>query len=213
MGKTKSLKVSPKVGDSIPNKFTHVIFKLDPPSPRLRRAGKNAFLYYNDRRRFGWIRVVKTDQVSEMPFFKNLGPEPFKDLTLKLFVKILSRSGTAIKPLLMDQKRIGGIGNIYANDALNLAKISPKRSGKSLSLPEVKSLFDAILKVMEKGFKYGGASELNFVNVLGLEGEYQNHSRVYGKKGEKCPNCHSTLRDKPSGSDSKSGGIIQKIFL
>ena len=212
-GKTKSLKVSPKVGDSIPNKFTHVIFKLDPPSPRLRRAGKNAFLYYNDRRRFGWIRVVKTDQVSEMPFFKNLGPEPFKDLTLKLFVKILSRSGTAIKPLLMDQKRIGGIGNIYANDALNLAKISPKRSGKSLSLPEVKSLFDAILKVMEKGFKYGGASELNFVNVLGLEGEYQNHSRVYGKKGEKCPNCHSTLRDKPSGSDSKSGGIIQKIFL
>jgi len=57
---------------------------------------------------------------------------------------------------------------------------------------------------MEKGFKYGGASELNFVNVLGLEGEYQNHSRVYGKKGEKCPNCHSTLRDKPSGSDSMS---------
>src|SRR3989344_3162931 len=65
--KTRKISVSKKIGDSIPNKFTHVIFKLD----------NGAFLYYNDRRRFGWIRVVKTDQVSEMPFFKSMGPEPF----------------------------------------------------------------------------------------------------------------------------------------
>ena len=133
-----------------------------------------------------------------MIFLKRMGPEPFKDLTQELFEKILSRSGTAIKPLIMDQKKIGGIGNIYANDALNLAKIDPKRPARSLSLPEVKSLFNAVLEVLKLGFKYGGSSEVDFVNALGQEGSYQDHSRAYGRKGEKCPNC---------------GGTIQKIFL
>mgnify|MGYP001580583213 FL=1 len=196
------------MGDSIPNKFTHVIFYLKSQKSNLKstskklnfetRNGSDAVLYYNDRRRFGWIRVVPTEKVSEMPFFKNLGPEPFKDLTLDLFAKILSRSATAIKPLIMDQKRIGGIGNIYANDALNLAKIAPTRPGKSLSLPEVKKLYNAVLEVMKLGFKYGGSSEVDFVNALGQKGSYQDHSRVYGRKGEKCPNC---------------GGIIKKTFL
>src|SRR3989338_824304 len=111
------------------NKSTHIIFKLD----------KNAYLYYNDRRRFGWIRVVKTEDVSKMPFFKNMGPEPFPSagsgqvkLTLELFKKIISGKKTVIKPLLMDQTRIGGIGNIYANDALFLAGISPKRRAKQI---------------------------------------------------------------------------------
>lgn len=185
---TKEIKISAKVGESIPNQFTHVIFKLD----------KGAHLYYNDRRRFGWIRTVKTEDVVKMPFFKNMGPEPFKDLDLPKFNAVVSGKNTAIKPLLMDQTRIGGIGNIYANDALNLAKIDPKRPAKTLSPSEIKSLYNAIISVMEKGFRYGGASELNFVNALGQEGEYQFHSRIYGKKGKPCPNC---------------GSIIQKIYL
>lgn len=177
---TKNVEISKqKVGESIPNQFTHVIFKLD----------KGAYLYYNDRRRFGWIRAVPAEEVAKMPFFKNMGPEPFKDLTEDKFRKIVQGKGTAIKPLLMDQTKIGGIGNIYANDALNLAKIDPKRPAKSLREEEIKVLFNAIISVMEKGFKYGGASELNFVNALGQEGEYQFHSRVYGKKGKPCPNC------------------------
>ena len=193
---TKGVKVSrEKVGDELPNKSTHIIFKLD----------KNAYLYYNDRRRFGWIRVVKTEDVSKMPFFKNMGPEPFPSagsgqvkLTLELFKKIVGGKKTVIKPLLMDQTRIGGIGNIYANDALFLAGISPKRSAKQISKEEAKNLFNAIIEVMEKSFKYGGASELSFVNVLGHEGEYQEHALAYGRKGEKCSIC---------------GGKIEKIFL
>lgn len=187
--KTKGVKVSKeKVGDELPNRSTHVIFRLD----------KNAHLYYNDRRRFGWIRVVKTENVSEMPFFKNMGPEPFKDLTLELFKKIISGKKTVIKPLLMDQTRIGGIGNIYANDALFLAGINPKRRAETLSNQELTKLYKSVLEVMEKSFKYGGASELSFVNVLGHEGEYQEHALAYGKKGEKCSIC---------------GGKIEKIFL
>lgn len=187
--KTSKIPVSKKAGESIPNKFTHVIFKLD----------KNAYLYYNDWRRFGWIRVVKTAEVSDMPFFKNMGPEPFKNLTEKLFLDIIKKSKTVIKPLIMDQTKIGGIGNIYANDALFDAGISPKRKADTLSVEEIKKLYGSILKVMEKSFKFGGASELSFVNVLGQEGQYQNHSLVYGHKGEKCA--------------KDDGGIIQKIFL
>jgi formamidopyrimidine-DNA glycosylase len=185
--KTKNEPISDKVG-TLPSKLTHVIFKLD----------KNAVLYYNDARRFGWIKVVKTDEVKELPFFKTMGPEPFKDLTLEYFKKVILSSNVVIKPLIMDQKRVGGIGNIYANDALYFAKIDPRRKAKSLSDSEIKALFEAVHKVMEKGLKYGGSSELNYVNALGQEGEYQRHTLVYGRTGDIC---------------ERDGGRIQKIFL
>src|SRR3990167_6522826 len=135
--------LSGKVIGGVPGKHTHVTFDLD-------RGGK---LYYNDVRRFGWIKVVKTKDVSEVPFIKKLGPEPFgsargkpSKLTLELFIEILSRSSRPIKILLMDQEKIGGVGNIYANDALWLAKINPRRSANSLSLSEQSKLYDAVLK-------------------------------------------------------------------
>ncbi len=187
--KTSKIPISKKAGESIPNKFTHIIFTLD----------KDAYLYYNDWRRFGWIKVLLTNKVGELPFFKNMGPEPFKNLTEKLFLNIIKNSKTVIKPLIMDQTKIGGIGNIYANDALFDAGIDPKRKASTLSDTEMKTLFKSILKVMEKSFKFGGASELSFVNVLGQEGSYQMHSLVYGHKGEKC--------------QKEDGGVIEKIFL
>ncbi len=185
---TKNIEVSKQKVGSVPNNFTHVIFDLD----------SGAKLYNNDQRRFGWIKVVKTDQVGELSYFKGIGPEPFKDLTYSKFKAIVGVSAVAIKPLLMDQKRIGGIGNIYSNDALFLAGIDPRRKANTLSEKECVKLYRCIHKVMERGFKYGGASELSFVNVLGQEGQYQRHSLVYGKKGKECPN---------------GNGKIQKIFL
>lgn len=185
---TKDISVSKEKVGTIPNKFTHVVFALD----------KGAKLYYNDQRRFGWIKVVPTDQIQNLAYFKGMGPEPFKDLTYPKFKSIISASSVKIKPLLMDQKRIGGIGNIYANDALFLAGIDPRRSAKQITEEELKKLYKAIYTVMEKSLKYGGASELSFVNVLGQEGEYQRHSLVYGKNGMMCPN---------------KNGKIKKIYL
>ncbi len=176
--KTKDMPVSPTKVGTLPNPFTHVIFHLD----------DHAKLYYNDQRRFGWIRVVSTDDVMNMPFFKGMGPEPFKDLTLEAFRQIVANKPTKIKPLLMDQARIGGIGNIYANDALYLSKMSPSRSGKDLSPEDVELLYEAIMTVLKKGLESHGASELNYVNALGQEGEYQNHALVYGKRGKLCSN-------------------------
>jgi len=182
--KTSKVPVSPHKVKTLPNNATRIIFKLD----------KDATLYFNDLRKFAWIRIVDTEKVMEMPFFKNMGPEPFKDLTEKKFEEIISKSKIVIKPLIMDQTRIGGIGNIYANDALFLAKIDPKRRANTLTPAEIKKLYKAVISVMEKSMKYGGASELNFVNVMGQEGEYQMHSLVYGKKGKPCPNCKSEIK-------------------
>jgi formamidopyrimidine-DNA glycosylase len=98
----------------------------------------------------------------------------------------------------MDQKKMSGIGNIYANDSLYLAKIDPRRPANNLSSEEVKILFTSIETVLKKGLEEGGASELTFVNVLGEAGNYQNHSLVYAHQGQKC---------------KRDGSIIKKFVL
>lgn len=172
-----------KVG-SIPNKWTHVVFTLD----------KGGMLYYNDLRQFGWIKIVRTDKVSKLPFFEEMGPEPLDGLTLDIFQKIIASSNSPVKSVLMDQKRIGGVGNIYANDALFAARIDPRRKARSLLDQDIRRLYSSILKVLKKGLKYGGASELAYVNALGEEGHYQEHFLVYGREGEPCRVCGSEIR-------------------
>ena len=180
--------LSKKVIGGVPGKHTHVTFELD----------RGGVLYYNDVRRFGWIKVVKTKDVEEIPFIKTLGPEPKvvqgpsvqAALTLSLFRNVLSKSGRPVKIVLMDQEKIGGVGNIYANDALWLAGINPKRESKNLRNDEIMKLYEAIHKVLKEGIKYGGASELAYVTPDGKEGEYQRHTLAYGKEGEPCERCH-----------------------
>ncbi len=203
--KTKGLTLSAKIGGpTLPSKYSHIIFKL-------KNDEGDAYLYYNDLRRFGWVKVAKKDELMEMPFFKEMGPEPFvappwrgssgrrpsasasNFLTLNLFKNIVEGSNVSIKPLLMDQKRIGGIGNIYANDALFKAKIDPRRSAKQITSKEAKRLYDATLEVLRKSLEYGGSSDENFVNALGQEGSYQNHTLVYGKEGQPCRICRNPI--------------------
>lgn len=186
--------ISEKVGGKLPNRSTHVVFQLD----------EQAMLYYNDIRQFGWIKIVQTGEVQSLPFFKDLGPEPAvglassgqATLTLDVFKQLLKKAKTAVKPYIMDQKKIAGIGNIYANDALFDAGIDPRRPANSLSSEEAESLFDSIEKVLKKGLEVGGSSEWQYVNVLGQEGGYQKIFKVYNKK-----------------TCSKCGGEITKITL
>jgi len=193
---TQNLILSKKVGgETLPSKYSHVIFSLD----------QGAKLYYNDLRRFGWVKVLKKEELANVAFFKDMGPEPKvgedlagKELTLEYFKNTIQKGNLPVKLILMDQKRIGGIGNIYANDALFLAGIDPRRKGKTITSEEAKKLFKAIHEVIKKSLNYGGSSDENYVNVLGQEGNYQNHTLVYGKNKEKCTVC---------------GAIIQKIQL
>jgi formamidopyrimidine-DNA glycosylase len=184
---TKNLHPTLGIPRELPNKHTHIIFTLH------NKDGEESMLFYNDIRQFGWLKVVRTSEVKNQPFFKSLGPEPFSDLTLPLFKKIVILSSMPIKPLLMDQAKISGIGNIYANDALYASGIDPRRRSNTLTQAEVECLFTAILEVLEKGLQHGGASETNYIQVDGGKGEYQNHFLVYGKSGEKCVRCGSTI--------------------
>lgn len=178
----------PDKSKNLETKFTRIKFSLD----------RGAVLYFNDIRRFAWMKIIKSISLKSLPFFKDLGPEPFKDLKFDYFKNMIKRGKGAVKATLMDQKKIAGVGNIYANDALNLARIDPRRSGASLRDSEIKNLFDAIHEVLKRGLKYGGATEINYVNVLGQPGQYQNHFLVYSREGEKCKYC---------------GGIIKKIRI
>lgn len=175
----------------LPNQHTHVIFTLS------RKKGKGsreqAVLYYNDIRKFGWMKVVETEKAADLPFFKNLGPEPLNHLTIQQFSHILTTSHAPIKSLLMDQQKIAGIGNIYANDALFAAAIEPRRKGDSLTKKERENLFNAIEFVLQKGIDAGGASDVNYLNVEGGKGSYQNHFLVYKKKGKPCPKCGTPI--------------------
>ena len=168
----------------LPIKHTRAVFNLE----------NNSKLFFNDIRRFGWIKHLKTTEVNQLPFFKNLGPEPFKELTPKYLFTITQKSNLPIKVLIMDQSKIGGLGNIYANDALNLARINPLRKSKTLSELEAKKLYLSILEVLNRGLKYGGASEVNYINVDGGKGSYQKHRLVYNREGEKCNNCGNIIK-------------------
>jgi len=178
--------LSPTVGGTLPNQFTHVIFKL-------KETGGDAHLYYNDIRQFGWIKIIETAQLSEQSYFKELGPEPLKDLTLEKFSDILKKKKTPIKPLLMDQKVIAGVGNIYANDALYAAKIHPTRKTNTLTEGEIATLLKELEKVLRKGIEVGGASEWQYVNATGEKGGYQNFFQVYGKVGKECQRCRTKV--------------------
>lgn len=193
--------MSLKVIGGLGGKHTHVIFYLD----------EGGLLYYNDVRQFGWIKIIKKEEIKN----NNFAPEPHvakgsagQALSLEYFEKLLSKSRRNIKVLLMDQSKIGGIGNIYVNDALWLAKISPKRIANSLTNQESKLLYDAIHTVLKEGLKYGGASELAFVTPDGKEGEYQNHTLVYGRQGKPCLRCGI----KPHSAKAPRG-TVEKFFL
>lgn len=191
--KLKINNLSKKIIGGLSGKHTHLIFHLN-----------NGDLYYNDVRQFGWIKIVKSESSTE----NNFAPEPLKDLTLEYFTNLLSKSKRNIKVMLMDQTKIGGIGNIYANDALYMSRIDPHRSAISLNQSEVSSLYKAIEVVLKAGLKYGGASELAFVTPDGQEGEYQNHTLVYGRQGKPCLRCES----KPHSAKA-SRGTVEKFFL
>jgi formamidopyrimidine-DNA glycosylase len=162
-----------------PNKFTRVTFNLD----------KDGKLFFNDSRKFGWVRVEETTKVAEESFISRLGPEPLRDLTGKEFTRILFSSRRPVKVILMDQEKISGVGNIYANDALWLAKIDPKRAANTLTAKETQILYTAVIKVLKDGIKYEGASDQWYVTAEGKKGSYQDHFLAYGKKDELCPRC------------------------
>jgi formamidopyrimidine-DNA glycosylase len=160
---------------------------------RMTENKKIAYLFYNDIRQFGWIHVLPTEAAEALPFFSGLGPEPLLNLDEQTFSTILDRTKAPIKQVLMDQSRLAGVGNIYANDALFHASIHPLRPANDLTEEERKKLFTAVEFVLTEGIKAGGASEENFLNALGEKGFYQEKFLVYKKTGQPCQRCSTAI--------------------
>ncbi|HOX54071.1 MAG: bifunctional DNA-formamidopyrimidine glycosylase/DNA-(apurinic or apyrimidinic site) lyase [Candidatus Omnitrophica bacterium] len=151
--------------------------------------GKN--LDFNDQRMFGELRLV--DDPQSLKFIQELGPEPF-DLKLEQFKEMLAGKKTKIKPLLMDQKFISGIGNLYAAESLFRAKIHPERQAQSLSDKEKEALFTEIREVLSEAIKYGGSSVDDYVRLSGKKGNYVSHHQVYGREGKPCVRCKAPIK-------------------
>jgi formamidopyrimidine-DNA glycosylase len=174
----------------LPNSTTAIVFNF----------GDNTHLYFNDMRKFGWCKVLTDEQIEKI-FNEEYGPEPFdKEFTpeylMSRAMKIPSRK---IKQFLTDQTIIAGIGNIYADESLFDARISPLRKVKDIHLSEWKKLIQSILMVLEKAIKYGGTTDSDYVDAEGKKGGMQNHLKVYHKTGLPCP--------------AGCGGVIERITV
>lgn len=148
-------------------------------------------LGYNDRRLLGELKLV--DDWRSLKFIQTLGPEPF-DLTEAEFKQKLSTKTTKIKPLLMDQTFIAGIGNLYVAEVLFRAKIGPQRQAKSLSAKEKATLFCQIKKVLTEAIHFKGSSIDDYVQVSGRKGNFVPHLMVYGREGENCFTCKTLIK-------------------
>jgi formamidopyrimidine-DNA glycosylase len=155
------------------------------------RLSDNKWLDFNDRRLLGELRLL--DDWTSLKFIKELGPEPF-DLTVDEFKKMLASKKTKIKPLLMDQTFISGIGNLYAAEALFRAGIHPERQSHSLSAKEKETLFKEIVTVLKEAIRYKGSSIDQYVQLSGQAGDYVKYHKVYGRQGKPCFVCKTPIK-------------------
>jgi formamidopyrimidine-DNA glycosylase len=149
------------------------------------------FLDFNDQRLFAELRLL--DDWHSLKFIQGLGPEPF-DITLEQFKEILSQKKTKIKPLLMDQTFISGIGNLYAAESLFRAKIHPERSSQSLCDKEKDLLYKEIKETLLQAIKYKGSSVDQYVQLSGEPGDYAKHHKVYDREGKSCLVCKTPIK-------------------
>ena len=151
----------------------------------------DTILDFNDQRLFAELRLV--DDWEKLKFVQGLGPEPF-DLTFSDFKDMLSKKKTKIKPLLLDQSFISGIGNIYAAEILFRAKIDPQRPAQSLTGGEKEFLYKAIQSILKNAIKHGGSSVDDYVRVSGQPGDYLRYHRVYNRLGKPCFICKTSIK-------------------
>ncbi|MDR2108998.1 MAG: Fpg/Nei family DNA glycosylase [Coriobacteriales bacterium] len=149
-------------------------------------------LYFNDQRRFGYLKLIPTALLGEDDFLSRLGPEPLDaDFTWRELRECLPmHSSRPIKTALLDQQVIAGIGNIYADESLFLAGIHPARPVCGLTVPAIKRLHAGIRSCLQQSLDDGGSTARDYVDAEGLRGEYLDlHAKVYGRSGQPCPKC------------------------
>lgn len=155
-------------------------------------------VYFNDQRKFGWIKLYPTLEVPNIPFMQRVGPEPLEDsFTSAEFVpRIRRRNNTTIKAAILDQTVLAGVGNIYADESLWGAKIHPATRVRDVSDEQLAQLLDEIKYVMNLSIEKGGSTDRNYVNAEGKRGSYIDFARVFRKEGQPCPRHPDVLIEK-----------------
>jgi len=173
------------VGGELPNRYTRVFFLFE----------DEAQLFFNDLRRFGYLKIVNKKELDQI-LEKNYGPEPLtKNFNKEYLFNIFKNRQRSIKSLLLDQKIVAGLGNIYVDESLFLAGILPDRLAKELKIEEIDKLVKSVNSIIKLAIKNRGTTFKDYRDASGKQGNFSQYLRVYGRAGEKCFKC---------------GGIIEK---
>lgn len=169
--------------NDLPSKHTRIEYQLS--------AG--AQLFFNDQRLFGWMKVLPEGEHAAL--FADFGPDIIEPaVTVEYLAPLFARKSAPIKQVIMDNQVVAGIGNIYACDCLNLARISPFRPAKSLTAKEVGVLLVAAKQVIARGIELGGTtSDGKYVDINGFAGGYQHELLAYDRLDKPCYNCGSNI--------------------
>lgn len=170
--------LTPGTLPELPHKHTHVIFNFT----------NNTHLFFNDMRQFGYLDLVTPKQL-ETIIERSYGIEPLTDeFTLENFKKIFIGRKTNLKALLLNQKLIAGLGNIYVDEICYACQIRPDRLASKITTKEQEKLFQATQDIIKKAIDCGGTTFQYYTDARGVHGNFKDHLQVFGKKGEPCPN-------------------------
>lgn len=156
----------------------------------------NSKLFFNDQRKFGWMRLLPTIAVGEIDFMKRVGPEPLEDsfTSAEFMPRLRKRANTSVKAAILDQSVLAGVGNIYADESLWGAMIHPSTMVKDLTDKQIKDLLKEIKDVMTLAIQKGGSTDRNYVNAEGKKGSYMDFARVFRRENKPCNRCGSLIQ-------------------
>lgn len=161
-------------------------------------------LLFNDLRKFGYIKVLSDNNLNQELQKLSFGPEPLsQNFTFNYFQNVLKkRKNSKIKPFLLDQTKISGIGNIYGDEILFQAGIKPDKKISAIKKQDLKKIYQAIKKILRKAIKYKGTSMDQYLRIDGSRGKFADMRRVYRREGELCTQCHKKIKRIKVGSRS-----------
>ncbi len=169
--------------DALPNAQTRVTFEFE--------EGK---LFFNDQRKFGFVKLMATDEVDQDSFIASLGKEPWEMSTEELYEKCQRHKNALIKAVLLDQKAIAGLGNIYADESLFYARVHPERRAGELSREEVEQILEGARVTMQASIDSGGSTMATYVKPDGTTGNYlEKFAQVFRREGQACPRCGAEI--------------------
>ncbi len=175
------------INENKDKKHDHIIFDLS----------NNQKLIYNDIRKFGFIKFIKRVNLEQCVHLKYLGPEPLSSkFNIRYFKNYIRGRKRSIKNILMDQKFLSGLGNIYTNEILFFSGVRPTKKITKLTDTEIQKIIKFAKKIISKAIIFGGSSIKDFSSSSGKKGSFQQHFSVYGKKGGNCPkvNCIGKIK-------------------